>query len=80
MAGALVGVVQGLAEERLARREVVVHQRRRDPGRAGDPRDADLVDAMAGNQLTGDVEDALATAARAAARDAAGTSSARARS
>ena len=56
----VIGVGQRLGQQRLARVEVVVDQRRRDPGVDRDPGDADVVDPLAGDPRDGRREDPLA--------------------
>ena len=57
VAGLLEGVDQRLLEQLLARREVVMDERRRGPRPLRDPRDPDLVDAVLRDQVTGGRED-----------------------
>ena len=68
VAGQLVGVLERLGQQRVARGEVVVQQRGGDAGLHRDPGDPHVVDPLARDQLDGGVEDARPRAARAAAR------------
>src|SRR5262249_13750630 len=62
VARAGVGVPERFGEQCLAAVEVVVDERRRDPGVHGDPRDPDAVDSLERNPPDRGAEDPLARA------------------
>ena len=78
-AGQLVGELERLDQQRLARGEVVVHERRGDARVCRDAGDAHLVDALAGDPAHGRLEDPAARLRRRRSRGGGSHDSRRAR-
>ena len=84
LAGVGVGVIERFGQQCVARVEVVVDERGRDPRVDGDPGDPHRVDSLAGDPTHRGGEDSFARASPAAARvhwtESTGARSARTRS